>query len=212
MRKRRPTAAALFSQEEEFLQVQRERLEFLKGNSEADKLPPPPPPPRQQPVVIGGNPDTNPGGDNDDPPPSERSHRGRPQRRRFRDPARSQSRDPRQLDKEEFAETIALSAHILSKLRDGKEEDSGKRLPVKAPDTFDGSFTKFRRWWESMDKYFTIHRGRVHTDETKIFTIGTFLRDQATNWYVERKRTLRAAKLNDNREAFSEAMEDRFTD
>ena len=30
-RKRRPTVAALFSQEEEFLQAQRERLEFLKG-------------------------------------------------------------------------------------------------------------------------------------------------------------------------------------
>ena len=45
-RKRRPTEAALFSQEEEFLKAQRERLEFLKENSEAGKVPPPPPPPR----------------------------------------------------------------------------------------------------------------------------------------------------------------------
>ena len=44
IRKRRPMAAALFSQEEEFLKVQREKLEFLKGNSEAGKVPPPPPP------------------------------------------------------------------------------------------------------------------------------------------------------------------------
>ena len=97
-------------------------------------------------------------------------------------------------------------------MKEGKEEDSGKCLPVKAPDTFDGSFTKFRRWWESIDEYFTIHKRRVPTDETKIFSVGMFLRDQAAVWYVERKRTLCAAKLTDNSEAFSEAMEDRFTD
>ena len=52
----------------------------------------------------------------------------------------------------------------------------------------------------------------VPTNETKIFSVGTFLRDQAADWYTERKRTLRTAKLKDNWEAFSEAMEDRFTD
>ena len=211
-RKRRPTAAARFSQEEEYLQAQRERLEFLKGNSKAGKVPPPPPPPRQPPVATGGDPGDDPGDNDDDPPPSEHSDRGRPKMRRSRDPSRSQSRDPRQLDKDEFAETIALAAHIRSKLKEGKEEDSGKRLLVKAPDTFDGSFIKFRRWWKSMYEYFTIHKRRVPTDETKIFSVGTFLRDQAADWYVERKRTLRAAKLKDNWEAFSEAMEDRFTD
>ena len=209
-RKRRATAAALFSQEEQFLKAQRERLEFLKGNSEAGKVPPPPPPLRQPPVATGGDPDDDPGDDDDDLP-SERSHRGR---RRSRNPSCSQSRDSRQLDKNVFAETIALAAHILSKMKEGKEEDSGKRLPVKSPDTFDGTstFTKFRRWWESIDEYFTIHKRHVPTDETKIFSVGTFLRDQAADWYIERKRTLRAAKLNDNWEAFSEAMEDRFTD
>ena len=212
-RKRRPMAAALFSQEEQFLKAQRERLELLKGNSEAGKVPPPPPP-RQPPVATGGNPDDDPGDDDDDPPPSDHSHRGRPRRRHSRDPSRSQSRDPRKLDKDEFAKTLALAAHILSKMKEGKEEDSGKRLPVKAPDIFDGSFTKFRRWWESMDEYFTIHKRRVPSDETKIFSVGTFLRDQAADWYhdVERKRMLCTAKLNDNWEAFSEAMEDRFTD
>ena len=63
-----------------------------------------------------------------------------------------------------------------------------------------------------MDEYFTIHKRRVPTDETKIFSVGTFLRDQAADWYVERKQTLRATKLKDNWEAFSEAMEDRFAD
>ena len=80
-RKRRPTAAALFSQEEEFLQPQRERLKFLKGNSKAGKVPPPPPPPKQPPVATGGNPGDDPGDDDDDPPPSDHSHRGRPRRR-----------------------------------------------------------------------------------------------------------------------------------
>ena len=83
---------------------------------------------------------------------------------------------------------------------------------MKAPDIFDGTFTKFRRWWESIDEYFTIYKRRVPTDQTKIFSVGTFLRDQVADWYIERKRTLCAAKLNDNWEAFSEAMEDQFTD
>ena len=201
-RKRRPTEAALFSQEDEFLKAQRARLEFLKGNSETGKVPPPPPL-KQPPVAAGGDPGDDPGDDDDnEPPPSERSHRGRPNRCRSREPSRSQSSDPRQPDKDEFAETIALAAHILSKMKEGKEEDSGKRLPVKSPNTFDGTFTKFRRWWESIDEYFTIHKRRVPTDETKIFSVGTFLRDQAADWYIERKRTLRAAKLNDNWEAF----------
>ena len=101
---------------------------------------------------------------------------------------------------------------MLSRMREGKEEDSGKRLLVKAPDTFDGTFTKFRRWWESIDEYFTIYKRHVPTDETKIFPVGTFLRDQGADWYVERKRNLRATNLNDNWEAISEATEDRFTD
>ena len=211
IRKGRPTAAALFSEEEAFLQAQRERLEFLKGNSEAGKVPPPPPPPKQPLVATESDPGDNPGDDDDDLP-SERSHGGRPDRCRSREPSRSRSREPRALEKAEFAETLALVAIMLCKMREGKEEDSGKRLPVKAPDTFNGTFTKFRRWWEAINKYFTIQKRRVPTDETKIFSVGTFLRDQAADWYTERKRTLRAAKLKDNWEAFSEAMEDRFTD
>ena len=69
-RKRRPTAAALFSQEEEFLKAQRERLEILKGNKGAGKVLPPPPP-RQPPVAKGGDTDDNPGDDNDDEPSSQ---------------------------------------------------------------------------------------------------------------------------------------------
>ena len=71
---------------------------------------------------------------------------------------------------ETFAEifTMALAAY-------SKEEDSGKRLPIKAPDTFDGTFVKFRRWLESIDEYFAIHRKRVPTYETKIYSVGTFL-------------------------------------
>ena len=65
------------------------------------------------------------------------------------------------------------------------DEDTGKRLPIKAPETFDGSFTKFRRWWESINEYFAIHQKRVPNDETKIYSLGTFLRDQAADWYTE---------------------------
>ena len=106
-----------------------------------------------------------------------------------------------------FAEIIAmaLAAHL-------KEDDTGKRLPVKAPNTSNGSLVKFRRWWESINKYFAIHRKRVPTDETKIYLVGTFLRDQAADWYLERKQTMKTLHLEDNWKAFSMAIEEQFTD
>ena len=94
-RKRRPTAAALFFQEEEFLKAQRERLKLLKGDEGAGKVPPPPPPPPKQPPVIGGgDPDDDPGDDDDDKTPSEQECRGHHDRRRSQEPSRFQSRDP----------------------------------------------------------------------------------------------------------------------
>ena len=106
-----------------------------------------------------------------------------------------------------FAEIIAMALAAQP-----KEDDTGKRLPVKAPDTYDGSFVKFRRWWESIDEYFTIHRKRVPTDETKIYSVGTFLGDQAADWYMERKRTMKTLHQEDNWKAFSMAIEERITD
>ena len=107
-----------------------------------------------------------------------------------------------------FAKVLATAFQQLKKA----DEDNGKRLPIKARETFNGSFTKFRRWWESINEYFAIHHKRVPSDETKIFPLGTFLRDQAADWYTERKRSMKALYLEDNWVAFSAAMEDRFTD
>ena len=79
-----------------------------------------------------------------------------------------------------------------------EDEDSGKRLSIKAPETFHGSYTKFRRCWESINEYFTIHQKRVPIDKTKIYSLGTFLRDQAADWYNVRKRSMKAFYLEDN--------------
>ena len=107
-----------------------------------------------------------------------------------------------------FAKILAMTFQQLKK----DDDDSGKRIPLKAPETFDGSFTKFRRWSESINKYFVIHQKRVPNDQTKIYSLGTFLRDQAADWYAERKRSRKALDLEDNWVAFSAAIEDRFTD
>ena len=106
-----------------------------------------------------------------------------------------------------FAKILTLTFHHLIK----DDEDSGKRIPLKAPETFDGSCSKFRRWWESINEYFAIHQRRVPNDQTKIYALGTFLRDQAADWYAERKRSMKALHLDDNWVAFSAAMEERFT-
>ena len=107
-----------------------------------------------------------------------------------------------------FARILASAFQQLKK----EDEDSGKRIPLKAPETFDGSFSKFRRWWESINEYFAIHQKRVPNDQTKIYSLGTFLRDQASEWYTERKRSMKALHLDDNWVAFSATMEEWFTD
>ena len=72
-----------------------------------------------------------------------------------------------------FAKPLAIAFQQLKK----EDEDSGKRLCIKDPETFDGFFTKFRRWWKSINEYFVIHQKRVPNNETKIYSLGTFLRD-----------------------------------
>ena len=106
-----------------------------------------------------------------------------------------------------FAKLLATAFQQLKK----EDEDSGKRLPIKALETFNGSFTKFRRWWESINEYIAIHQMRVANDETKIYSLSTFLRDQAANWYTERRRLRKALYLDHNWVAFLAAMEEHFT-
>ena len=59
-----------------------------------------------------------------------------------------------------FAKLLATTFPQLKK----QDEECGKRLPIKAPETLEGSFTKFRRFWESINEYFAIHQKRVPND------------------------------------------------
>ena len=51
-----------------------------------------------------------------------------------------------------FAKIHATAFQQLKK----DDDDSGKKIPLKALEIFNGSFAKFRRWWES------IKIGRAH--------------------------------------------------
>ena len=83
---------------------------------------------------------------------------------------------------ETFAEIIAMALAARP-----MEEDTGKRLLVKALETFDRTFNNFRRWWDCIDEYFAIQRKKVPMEETKIYSVGTFLRVQAADWYMKGK-------------------------
>ena len=76
-----------------------------------------------------------------------------------------------------YAKSFATTFQQLKK----KDDNSGNRIPLKEPETCDGSFIKFRRWWESINEYFTIHQRKVPNDQTKIDFLETFLRDQAAD-------------------------------
>ena len=57
--------------------------------------------------------------------------------------------------------------------------DRGKRLPVKAPDSFDGSYSEFHSWWKQMKEYIEINAPSAPTDKLKIMSVGTFFRGTA---------------------------------
>ena len=76
-----------------------------------------------------------------------------------------------------FAKILAVAFQQLKK----EDEDSGKMIPLKAPVTFDGSFNMFRGWRELINEYFAIHQKRVHNNQTKIYSLGIFLWDQAVD-------------------------------
>ena len=108
---------------------------------------------------------------------------------------------------EAFAKVLTRTFQQLKR----DNEDSGKRTP-EGTQNFNGSFIKFRRWWELIKEYFAIHEKRVRNDQTKIYSMGTFLPDQAAYWYAKRVRLVKALHLDDNWVAFSADMEEWFTD
>ena len=61
-------------------------------------------------------------------------------------------------------ETFAVL--LAQTLRKTMNPDTGRRLPVKAPETFNGEFTKFRGWWKAMQSYLRIYASHIPDDTT----------------------------------------------
>ena len=90
--------------------------------------------------------------------------------------------------------------------------DRGKRLPVKAPDSFDGSYSEFHSWWKQMKEYVEINAPSAPTDKLKIISVGTFFRGTALHWYHARQRELKGQARKDSWADFKAAVKVRFTD
>ena len=112
----------------------------------------------------------------------------------------------------EIDQAQVLAQAIANAMRSARPADSGRRLPVKQPDTFDGEYTKFRSWWRQMKKYLQIHQHQVPDDLTKINTVSTFLRGQALLWAEARERLMETRSAQDTWTALCSKMEERFTD
>ena len=110
---------------------------------------------------------TAPAGNPDDSDPS--SEPTTPRRRPSPLPKRKRLSSEEEEDKSmtAFAKILATAFQQLKK----DDDDSGKRKPLKAPETFDGSFAKFRRWWELINECFAIPQKRVPNDQTNIYSL-----------------------------------------
>ena len=108
-----------------------------------------------------------------------------------------------------FADMVVNSVKIA--MEGFAPADSGKRIQMKSPDTFNGKFEKFRRWWESVKEYLHVNQSRAPTDDIKIIFVGSLMKERGQDWYQERKRDLEAKKLHDNWAAFSASLVEDFT-
>lgn len=92
------------------------------------------------------------------------------------------------------------------------DRDKGKRLSIKGPDIFDGTFVEFRTWWERTKEYLHMNAPSVPTDKIKIQIVGTFMKGGALAWYQTRKRSMKTKKRADSWKSFKAAVVERFTD
>ena len=90
--------------------------------------------------------------------------------------------------------------------------DTGRRLQVKAPETFNSEFTKFRGWWKAIQRYLRIYASHIPDDTTRIDVVSTYLKDDALLWHEARERLLEQKGKIDNWRAFLSKIEERFTD
>ena len=112
-------------------------------------------------------------------------------------------------DHEVFA---ALLAQILKKVIPTQKQDTGRRLPVKAPETFNSEFVKFRGWWKSITRYLRIYASHIPGDTTRIDVVSTYFKDNALLGYEARERLLDLRRSQVTWKAFSSKLEKRFTD
>ena len=102
----------------------------------------------------------------------------------------------------------AFAALLAQTLRKTMTQDTGRRLPVKAPQTFNSEFTKFRGWWKAMQRYLRIYASHIPDDTTRINVVSTYLKDDALLWHEARERLLEQKRKIDNWMLFSSKIEE----
>ena len=116
---------------------------------------------------------------------------------------------PPPTDHEVFA---ALLAQTLKKVIPTQKQDTGRRLPVKALETFNSEFVKFREWWKLMQRYLRIYASHIPDDTTQIDVVSTYFKDDALLWYESREHLLDLRGSQDSWKALSSKLEEQFTD
>ena len=78
--------------------------------------------------------------------------------------------------------------HFLDKLRHlllGRRE-TARHPAMKATDTYDGTHSKLRSWWELVKDFMKIHKPTRPIESIQIKFVGFLLRDEARRWYDTR--------------------------
>ena len=91
-------------------------------------------------------------------------------------------------------------------------EGSIKKISIKAPEKFDGSWDKFRTWYNEMNNYARHNNHLIPDDHARITLYGSHTSGTALKWHQAGNRILLAQHLEDDWNSYETAITERFTD
>ena len=116
---------------------------------------------------------------------------------------------PVQIARRERRKMEMFVRNIVQALR---PPETVKKISIKAPEKFDGSWDKFRTWYNEINNYAHHNRHLIPDDHARITLYGSHTTGTALKWHQARIRVHLAQHLEDDWISYEAALTERFTD
>ena len=83
---------------------------------------------------------------------------------------------------------------------------------MRMPETYEGTYSKFRSWWLFVEDYIDVHETAMPRDLIKIIWVGSLLTEDAHIWSQARRTSFQCRGIEDTWTELNEALEQHFAD